>query len=141
MRETAATQAAARLPDEAVHAAMVDVAYGVYALVRPAEVADGGVVERPHAGAALRVRDADGEAARPPREPVSAGVRAEIGVERAVLLHHDHDVSDLVNPERARVRPRHAAEEQPEGCGGSGQEEDDRQPPDHTWRYKALLLS
>ena len=38
-------------------------------------------------------------------DPVGARIGAEVGVERAVLLHDDHDVADLVDPV-AEGRPR-----------------------------------
>ena len=52
---------------------------------------------------------------RIPRDPIGARERAEQVVERAVLLHHDHDVLDLVDAARcgpvdaARCGPVNAA--------------------------------
>ena len=91
--------------DEAVHAAAVDVLLAGERAVRAA-----GIVravrfeERAHA-LADAVRHADRRHAVLHRDPVGVRVRAEEGVEGAVLLHdHDH-VADLVD---AAVRSRTA---------------------------------
>ena len=39
-----------------------------------------------------------------PGDSVGARIRAEVGVERAVLLHDDHDVADLVDPPHGNPR-------------------------------------
>ena len=64
--------------------------------------------------------------------PSAPGIRAEVGVERAVLLHDDHDVADLVDPPRsgrARLvsmarklgRPEQQAQEE-DACKGDDEE-------------------
>src|SRR6266550_3703060 len=64
--------------------------------------------------------------------PSAPGNVPEVGVEGAVLLHHDHDVADLVNPPRsgrARLmsmarhlgRPEQQAEEE-DACEGDDEE-------------------
>ena len=88
----------ARLALEAVHLAVIDVADRVDRVVRAARVAIGRVVVRLDADVRLRVGVADGRHAVLHRDPVGAGIRAEVGVEGAVLLHDDHDVADLVDP-------------------------------------------
>ena len=87
-----------RLRLEAVHLPAVDVVDRVDRVVRAAGVAVGRVVVRLDADVRLRVGIADRRHAVLHRDPVGAGVRAEVGVERAVLLHDDHDVADLVDP-------------------------------------------
>jgi hypothetical protein len=86
---------------EAVHLAVIDVADRVDRVVRAARVAIGGVVVRLDADVRLRVGVADGRHAVLHRDPGGAGIRAEVGVEGAVLLHDDYDVADLVNPPRS----------------------------------------
>ena len=134
MPEAAARQAAAGLADEPVHPAAGQVPHRVEVLVRAAGVAVGVVVVRLEATARARVRRADRESVAVARNPVRAGIRAEVGVERAVLLHHDHDVPDLVDARvRGRVRPRLArTDEEEDTSGGEDRErERDRQPPWH----------
>ncbi len=99
----------ARLLDEPGHRAAGDVLHRVDVVVRPAVVAVRGVVERPLACADLRIGHADRDLAVPPREAVRTRVRAEVGVERAVLLHDHDDVPDLVD-----ARERHCMP--PRGC-------------------------
>ena len=84
-------------------------------LVRAAGVPVEAIVIRALADPGLRVWDADGEPAVLSRQPVRARIRAEVGVERPVLLHHDDDVADLVNADQGGgVRVRMAlAERQP----------------------------
>jgi len=91
--------------DEAVHLAVVDVDDGEAMPVRAAVVAVARVVERPAASPRLEVGDADGRDAVPHRDPVGAGVGAEVGVERSVLLHDHHDVPDPVDADE-RLRRR-----------------------------------
>ena len=84
--------------DEAVHPAAADVYGRVQLAVRAPGVQVVRVVIRLLADALGRIGHAHGEAAvRRPREAVRAGVRAEVVIERTVLLHdHDH-VLDLVD--------------------------------------------
>ena len=86
--------------DEPAHAAAGDVAHRVDVVVRPAEVLVAPAVVRPVAAAAERVGHADVL-----RDAVRAGVRAEVGVERPVLLHDHDDVPDLVDAGRTAQRP------------------------------------
>jgi len=87
-----------RLGDETVHLAAGDIAHRVAVAVRPACVAVELVVVGTLAGVQSRIGDANRRRAVLHRDPVGAGVRPEVGVERAVLLHDDHDVADLVDP-------------------------------------------
>ena len=66
-------------------------------VVRAAAVAVVRIVERPHAGFAARIGNANGRNAVAHRNAVRAGKRSEVGIERAVLLHDDDDVPNLVN--------------------------------------------
>jgi hypothetical protein len=68
--------------------------------VRAAPVAVAPVVIGLLAGVAIRIREARHRARIPDEagDAVGARVRPEVGVERAVLLHDDHDVADLVDP-------------------------------------------
>ena len=135
VRRAAVPQAAPGLADEAVHLAAVDVPDRVEQLVRAAVVLVPAVVVGPRAHVPDRVRYADGEMSVPPRDAVRARVRAEELVERAVLLHHDHDVADLVDPGRARRdRPfrRHAAAAA--GCQHHRDEPRDPHPARQTQR-------
>ena len=91
--------------DEPVHLAVVDIADRVRVVVRAAEIAIGGGVERPHAVMGERVGDADRRNAVLHRDPVRARKGAEERIERPVLLHDDHDVLDLVNPGQRLVDP------------------------------------
>ncbi len=78
---------------------MVDVPDRVGDAVRSSQVAVLSVVKRLDALVRLQVWNA-GQAAGVAGEawdPIGTGVGAEIGVERAILLHDDHDVLDLVN--------------------------------------------
>ncbi len=58
------------------------------------------IVEGRHADAADRIGHAHARG-----DPVRAGVSAEVGVERAVLLHDDDHVPDLVDAFERRIRP------------------------------------
>ena len=84
--------------DEAVHLAAVDVGDRRDRVVRPARVAVVAVVVGPLADVREGVWDA---ALEPPRrrsgQALGARERAEVGVERPVLLHHHDHVLDLVN--------------------------------------------
>ena len=88
------------LSDEAVHPAAMEVADIAAVGVRPAVVLVGRVVVRALAAVPAGIGQARhlARVAGEPGEPVGAGIRAEVGVERAVLLHDDHDVADLVDP-------------------------------------------
>jgi hypothetical protein len=100
--------------DEPVHPAAVDVEDRVAVVVRAAGVAIGAVVVGPLAQATLRIGNAHAL-----RNPVCTGIRAEVGVERAVLLHdHDH-VPDLVDAD------------EPCSTGGPGKEHRDDHRSDH----------
>ena len=103
------TQRRPFLRDETVHQTVVDVANRAQLGMRAADVAVVGVVERLEAGARLRVERAHERLTAVHRDSVGAGERPEVGVERAVLLHDDHDVLDLVHPlERHRPGTRRA---------------------------------
>jgi hypothetical protein len=89
-----------RLGDVAVHPPPGHVGERRAVPVRPARVAVPRVVIGPLAVVSRRIgdtRQAPGVTGEP-GDPVGARVGAEIGVERAVLLHDDHDVADLVDP-------------------------------------------
>ena len=102
--------AAFGLPDEAVHLAAVDVGYGVAVSMRPTRIAGGCIeigaltVVAPGVGDARHCAGMSGEAG----DPVGSWIRGEVGVERPVLLHDDHDVPDLVDSGRRPVRQRPA---------------------------------
>ena len=88
------------LADEAVHLAAVYVRGRVDRRMRPAVVCVRGCVVGRDAAAVLGVGQA-WHAARVPcqaRDAVRAGVGPEVVIERAVLLHDDHDVLDLLDP-------------------------------------------
>jgi hypothetical protein len=107
--EAAVAEDAPHRLDEAVHPAVVDVEDREAMAVRAAVVAVARVVERAVAPLRERVRDADGGDAVPHRDPVRARIRAEVRVERPVLLHdHDH-VPDLVDAGRRRPGMRRLA--------------------------------
>ncbi len=99
--------ALARLRLEAVHLPAVDVMDRVDHVVWAAGIAVIPVVVRLNADMRLRVGVAGDRTriARKTGDTVGAGIRPEVGVERAVLLHDHHDVLDLVDPP-ARPRPR-----------------------------------
>ena len=91
------------LLDEAVHRAAVDVGDRVGVPVRPAPVHVARVVERPQALLLAGLRHADVDAAVADGEAVGAREGAEVAVERAVLLHHHHDVLDAADPGVGRL--------------------------------------
>jgi hypothetical protein len=91
--------------DEPVHLAAGDVGHGGGGVVLAADVDERRVVVRVVAAVRGRVRDADADAAVPGREPDGAGVGAEVGVERAVLLHDHDNMLDLVDRGRDRGAP------------------------------------
>src|SRR5713226_7492417 len=86
-----------RLRDEAVHLAAVDVGGRVRLAVRAAAIEVFGVVEWIDALAAAGVVDADNELAVRGRKAIGAGIRAEVLIERPVLLHDDDHVLNLVD--------------------------------------------
>jgi hypothetical protein len=84
--------------------------------------------------------------AREPRDPVGSRIGPEIGVERAVLLHDDHDVLDLVDPladSRIRVasmarevgRPEQQAQEE------DAREDEEEEPLQRVPRLRGLFES
>ena len=98
------------LHDEPIHLAAVDVPVGVAMPVRSTGVPRRRVVVRVDAVVPLRIGKA-GQLPGIPREagnPVRSRIRTEVGVERAVLLHDDHHVPDLVDRRRCPVRQRPA---------------------------------
>ena len=88
-----------RVAQEAVHRAAVDVLLGGLLRVSQAAVARdlAWVMERANASAQLRIGHAHGGMTVAHGDPVGARIGAEVGVKRAVLLHHDDHVPDLVN--------------------------------------------
>src|SRR5204863_4163568 len=89
-----------RLSDEAVHLPAVDVGGRIVRAVRPATVDVRMIDERLDARAeASRIGNADAL-----RNTVRTGVRAEVGVERSVLLHDHDDVPDVVDAAARRRR-------------------------------------
>ena len=91
--------------NEAIHASAVDVCSRSPGCVRTPEIDQVRVVERAEAVSCVRVGDADGRSPPMPRDAVGAGKRPEVVVERAVLLHDDDDVLDLLDAVRDQ-RPR-----------------------------------
>ncbi len=106
VRLGAAGHALLLLGDEPVHLAAVDVGLRGREAVGTAEAAVLAVVERADAAAGGGIRHARNRPRVPgqARDPVRARVGAEVGVERAVLLHDDHHVPDLVDPLESRRR-------------------------------------
>jgi len=88
------------LHDEAVHPAVVDIGHRISVAVRSAGVAIGRVMKRALGAGRARTGDAGDRpgVTREARDAVGARAGTEGGVERAVLLHDDHDVADLVDP-------------------------------------------
>ena len=126
--------------DEAVHLAVVDVQHGEAMPVRPTVVPVARIVERPAAPLRLEVVETGGRDPIPHRDPVGVGIRAEVGVERPVLLHDDDDVPDLVDADEGRCAGGGArrfrarvAREQGEGRNGGheycGRESDGPEHP------------
>ena len=74
--------------------------------MRAAAVDERRVVERAVAPAGQRVGQAHGEVAVAGGDPVRARIRAEVRVERAVLLDDHHHVADLVDPHVGHVHWR-----------------------------------
>jgi hypothetical protein len=127
--------------NEPVHRSAVDVGLGGLGAVGSADVDRRRVVVRAHAPSRGRVVDAHGGHAVPHGDPVRAGIGAEVGVERPVLLHdHDHvldpvdpgalppvpaqgDAAALISVQAVRAGDRPAA-------GGSRERQDDDQGGD-----------
>ena len=118
-----------RLQHEAVHVPRVDVADRVHVVVRAAGVAVGGVVVRAHAAASARHRHAHALG-----NAVGARIRAEVGVERPVLLHDHDDVPDQVDAGGPAARARRAS------CQPRGHKACDHEPP-HASDARASVLS
>jgi hypothetical protein len=87
---------------EAIHPAAIQISNRVPVAVWPSLVHEGRIVERTDAATDLRVGDAHGRAAVSHRDPIGAGERTEVRIERPVLLHDDDDVLDLVDAGEAR---------------------------------------
>ena len=105
IRDVAGGAGGVPLLDEAVHRAAVHVGHRVGLAVRPAAVTVGFVMVG--AGApALRVGHAHRGHPVPHRDAVGPRERAEVAVERPVLLHHDDHVLDLVDARRHQVSAR-----------------------------------
>ena len=86
-----------RRADESVHAPAVYVDPRLRLAVRAAAVPVAWIVEGLPADPGPRVRHADGRLAVPHRDTPRARIGPEVAVERAVLLHDDHHVADLVD--------------------------------------------
>jgi hypothetical protein len=127
---TPADQRPAGHPDEAVHAATVHVQLGGERAVRAAGVVVAvDVQERSHA-LADAVRDAHRRRAAPHRDPVGVRIRAEEGVEGAVLLHDHEHVLDHMDAVRPGVRGPAAGQRAAAPCecaGGHQKQRDARQ--------------
>jgi hypothetical protein len=82
------------------HRAPVDIGAGILAEVWPPAVEVGAVVVRLDAPPRLGVGVADGGDAVRHGDAVGAGIGAEVAVERAILLHDNDDVLDLVDAAR-----------------------------------------
>ncbi len=93
---------AAHRADEAIHFPAVDVGVRSFGAVGTAGVFVAGVVIRLDARSSLRIGNADSRDAVAHWDAVGAGKRAEITIERPVLLHHDDHVLYLVNAVRRR---------------------------------------
>jgi hypothetical protein len=121
------------LGDEAVHLPPRNVRGRIRLAVRAARVQVVRVVVRPLADVLRRIGHADRElAVRIAREAVGAGIRPEVVIEGAVLLHdHDH-VLDLVNPDgslgRLPLRSGRRGEREHGGKNGDRQPGDDQRP-------------
>ena len=145
-RLRAAGHASLLLADEPVHAAAVDVGRRSGRGMGAAEAAVFAIVEGADAPAAAPDpgRTGPSRIPRQPRNPVGAGVGAEVRIERAVLLHDDHDVADLVDPDalgtwrhgrrgrrpvRDRRRRRGVAPGMARAAAAAGGEQRSHQPP------------
>jgi hypothetical protein len=87
-----------RHPHEAVHLAVVDGGHGGRMAVLAACLAVAPAPKGLHADVRLGIGRTDRRNTVLHRDPVRTRIGPEIGVERAVLLHDDHHVLDLVNP-------------------------------------------
>ena len=104
---------------EAVHTPVVEIVAERPSVVPHIEVGVVRIVRRSDAVAQSRDRKASGRPAAPPRDAIRSRERAEVVIERPVLLHDDHHVADLVDAARRPRRRRPSPEQH-----GSG----DRQP-------------
>jgi hypothetical protein len=68
----------------------------------PTTIDETWIVERPNAVGALRVWDAHGGPTVLESDAIGPRVRAEVAIERPVLLHHHDHVLDLVDPDESR---------------------------------------
>ena len=103
-------------PDEPVHAAPVDGRPGVPAVVQPAHVHQARVVVGALAPLQDGVFQAPREVSVPGGVAVRSGEGAEVGVERSVLLHHEHQVLQLAGGGSRRGKGRGSG-----ALGGGGQ--------------------
>ena len=88
---------------EAIHLAAIDVARSSELVMRRVEAALPRIVKWPDAFAGVGIRNANRKVPRAvARYAISSWECPEVAVERAVFLHHDHDVLDLVDALRAR---------------------------------------
>ena len=91
------------LADEPVHQPAVDVRGDGVLTVRTAAVDERRVVERAVTASGCGVGQADREVPVAGGNPVGARIRAEVRVERAVLLDDHHHVADLVDADLGNV--------------------------------------
>ena len=104
--------------DEPVHPSAVEILVRGMRRMRAPAVPDTVVVERPDAVMSHGIGQADGGSSVHHGDAVGAGVRAEVGVERPVLLHHHDDVLDLVDPRGPRRAAAQRERERGERCEG-----------------------
>ena len=147
-RRGGAAAAAAGLlrgPDEAVHPAAVDVRLRRVAVVRAAGVHLVRVVVGEDAASARGSGTQTVEVGRSRREPVGAGERAEVRVERPVLLHDHHDVLDPVDPvvagEPDRQRAHDAGAGRPGRAGHPARSASWNDKGDHDTRAHAGIVA
>ena len=105
VRAGAGASRASRLAQKSVHLAAVDIRNCVRMSVRTALIAVVAVMIR------FRASDRRIGNAHSGRNPIRTRIRAEIGIERAILLHDDDDVADLMDARRVlRRRPQRRAD-------------------------------
>jgi hypothetical protein len=81
-----------------------------------------------------------------PGDPVGSRIRPEVGIERTVLLHDDHDVTDLVDPvsvggaSLVRV-PRKFRRGEQEPAQRNDREKDERDPLQRGRSLRSVLES
>ncbi len=111
-------------PDEPVHPRAVSVDRRAHRSVGATRVEAVRVVVGPSTDTGLRIGDADVDVAvRVPRESVRAGERAEVVIERAVLLHDHDDVGDVVDADVGidrRIRGGHGYRRRRGRCANGG---------------------